>query len=106
MLLFLSTYWPLEAISRSTSLCCGGVWATRVTSSRYIETVPRRGYRFVGGVCEGWDGDGHALGETHTKVSLSVKEEIEEEDEGESLYDGNEKARVRNRIGSFSGWLC
>jgi DNA-binding winged helix-turn-helix (wHTH) protein len=62
---------------------------------RYIETVPRRGYRFAVDVCEVWNGDGHTLGETHTKVSLSVKEEIEEGDERESQYV-NETARLRN----------
>jgi DNA-binding winged helix-turn-helix (wHTH) protein len=72
---------------------------------RYIETVPRRGYRFVVGVREVWDDDGHTLGETHTKVSLSVKEEIEEEDEGESPYDGNEKARLRNEAAPHLRWL-
>jgi DNA-binding winged helix-turn-helix (wHTH) protein len=60
---------------------------------RYIETVPRRGYRFVAGVREMWDDDGQALRETRTKVSLSVKEEIEEEDERESQLDPNETAR-------------
>jgi DNA-binding winged helix-turn-helix (wHTH) protein len=33
---------------------------------RYIETVPKRGYRFAAGVQEVFDGNGHVVGSTHT----------------------------------------
>ncbi len=48
---------------------------------RYIETVPRRGYRFAAGVREVWEGDGELVAATHTKISLKVKEETEEIEE-------------------------
>jgi DNA-binding winged helix-turn-helix (wHTH) protein len=54
---------------------------------RYIETVPRRGYRFAAGVREVWDGNGQTLSAAHTKLSLSVKEEIEEESDSETKLD-------------------
>lgn len=50
---------------------------------RYIETVPRRGYRFAVSVREAWGADGQTVGATRTKVSLSVKEETEEVDDSE-----------------------
>ena len=49
---------------------------------RYIETVPRRGYRFAAGVRESWSENGEVLRATQTKVSLVIKEE-EETHEGE-----------------------
>jgi DNA-binding winged helix-turn-helix (wHTH) protein len=48
---------------------------------RYIETVPRRGYRFAVCVREGWDTDDETVSATRTKVSLSVKEETDEVDD-------------------------
>ena len=50
---------------------------------RYIETVPRRGYRFTANVRDVFGEDGEALRAAHTKVSLSVKEETEEVDDWE-----------------------
>jgi len=45
---------------------------------RFIETVPRRGYRFAPGVHEVWDESGGLVGATHTSVRLVVREETEE----------------------------
>jgi DNA-binding winged helix-turn-helix (wHTH) protein len=59
---------------------------------RYIETVPRRGYRFADGVREVWDEGAAAGGATRTKVSLVVKEEAEEEDDSEGRAGAREWA--------------
>jgi len=50
---------------------------------RYIETVPRRGYRFAANVREVSDENGKELRAAHTKISLSLKEETEEVDDSE-----------------------
>ncbi|HEY5839175.1 MAG TPA: winged helix-turn-helix domain-containing protein [Pyrinomonadaceae bacterium] len=42
---------------------------------RYIETVPRRGYRFAGGVREVWEDREQLIGVSHTKMSLRIHEE-------------------------------
>jgi len=66
---------------------------------RYIETVPRRGYRFAAGVREVWDGngDGELVSATHTKVRLAIKEETVEDTEtrrhGDTATQGHEKTR-------------
>lgn len=65
---------------------------------RYIETVPRRGYRFAADVREVWDENGKGLRASHTKVSLSLKEETEEVEDsgaqdGETRSEGK-KARA------------
>lgn len=50
---------------------------------RYIETVPRRGYRFTANVRDVFDKDGEGFRAAHTRVSMSVKEETEEVDDSE-----------------------
>jgi len=47
---------------------------------RYIETVPRRGYRFTGEVREVWGGDEQLINVSHTRMSLRIQEEIETSD--------------------------
>lgn len=44
---------------------------------RYIETVPRRGYRFAGGVREVWEDREQLIGVSHTKMSLRIHEETD-----------------------------
>lgn len=68
---------------------------------RCIETVPRRGYRFAVSVREAWDADGETVGATRTKVSLSVQEEIEEDDL-EAGRDGSGEARARNEAATWA----
>jgi DNA-binding winged helix-turn-helix (wHTH) protein len=53
---------------------------------RYIETIPRRGYRFAAGVREAWDNGDEIISATHTKVSLTIKEETEEMTEAAPPY--------------------
>jgi len=43
----------------------------------YIETVAKRGYRFVASVREVQDGDARLIVEEHTKTSISIEEEEE-----------------------------
>jgi eukaryotic-like serine/threonine-protein kinase len=52
--------------------------ASDAAESSYIETVPRRGYRFVGGVRELDDEEGELVVERHTLASLSIEEEHED----------------------------
>ena len=47
---------------------------------RYIETVPRRGYRFAGGVRVVWEDREQLIGVSHTKMSLRIHEETETSD--------------------------
>ena len=46
---------------------------------RFIETVPRRGYRFTGVVREAWGEEDQLIGMSHTKMSLKIHEETETE---------------------------
>ena len=43
---------------------------------KYIETVPKRGYRFVGGVRETWDESVDVLVRERTSASIVIEEEI------------------------------
>ncbi|MBA3440654.1 MAG: PD40 domain-containing protein [Pyrinomonadaceae bacterium] len=54
---------------------------------KYIETVPKRGYRFVAPVREVLDADAHAAVEQHTTAQISVPE-------GRSNQDGMEQIRL------------
>lgn len=47
---------------------------------RYVETVPRRGYRFTGAVREIWDEQDELIKVSHTKMSLRIQEESETRD--------------------------
>ncbi len=74
---------------------------------RYIETVPRRGYRFADGVREVWDDNGAVVGATHTRVSLVVREESEEKEElirAENLSNAR-STHSRNRVFLAAGIL-
>jgi DNA-binding winged helix-turn-helix (wHTH) protein/tetratricopeptide (TPR) repeat protein len=46
---------------------------------RYIETVPRRGYRFTAGVREFWDEEEELVGVSRTRMSLRIQEETEDD---------------------------
>src|SRR5437868_8546557 len=48
--------------------------ASGAAESAYIETVPRRGYRFIGGVRELGDEEGELVVERHTVAGLSIGE--------------------------------
>lgn len=61
---------------------------------RYIETVPRRGYRFKGNARDVWSDSSETLRTAHTKVSLSVKEETEELDDSGSQHGDGKRTRV------------
>lgn len=60
---------------------------------RYIETIPRRGYRFAAEVQEVWDETADLVLSDHTTVRLTVREETEEIEE--------ETARDTVAVGSF-----
>jgi DNA-binding winged helix-turn-helix (wHTH) protein len=62
---------------------------------RYIETVPRRGYRFAADVHEAWDEGDELLAATRTKVSLAIKEETEESAEGVGARAAAVASRLR-----------
>ena len=47
---------------------------------KYIETVPKRGYRFVADVKETWDEDVDLVLHERTSASLVIEEEIDEEE--------------------------
>lgn len=63
---------------------------------RYIETIPRRGYRFAASVQEVWDETAELVSATHTKISLVVKEETEDFETGD-----REAGRRGDRTKSF-----
>jgi pimeloyl-ACP methyl ester carboxylesterase/DNA-binding winged helix-turn-helix (wHTH) protein len=48
--------------------------------SRFIETVPKRGYRFVADVNETWDGGADLVVREHTRSRIIIEESIEDED--------------------------
>lgn len=57
----------------------------RPDEHKYIETVPRRGYRFVASVKEVWEERAELLVEEHTSAQVIVEEETEgEKGKGES----------------------
>ena len=62
--------------------------ASGAAESAYIETVPRRGYRFIGGVRELGDEEGELVVERHTLASLSIEEEHEVEDKKVRATEG------------------
>lgn len=68
---------------------------------RYIETIPRRGYRFVPNVHEAWDTDGDLISATHTKASLEIKEETEEFEESV----GARAARPATGVEFSESWI-
>src|ERR1700730_504621 len=47
-------------------------------SNRYIETVPRRGHRFVAPVVERWEDDADLVLERHTLANVVIEEEERE----------------------------
>ena len=48
--------------------------------SRFIETVPKRGYRFVADVDEAWDGGAELVVREHTRSRIIIEESIDDED--------------------------
>jgi DNA-binding winged helix-turn-helix (wHTH) protein len=47
---------------------------------RYIETIPRRGYRFVGGVALAQEDLGGVLVEEHSRSRIVIEEETQDDD--------------------------
>src|SRR5207245_2563978 len=66
---------------------------------RFIETIPKRGYRFIAPVKEVLDEDGGLLLVKRTKASISIKEEEECEEETETGEGSRQKAE--SNIGSL-----
>jgi len=64
---------------------------------RYIETIPRRGYRFVPPVRQAWSADGDLISATHTKASVAIKEETEEHDEAEQGKSANAETKLHEK---------
>ncbi|MGA9994058.1 MAG: winged helix-turn-helix domain-containing protein [Pyrinomonadaceae bacterium] len=54
---------------------------------KYIETVPKRGYRFVADVKELWDEDVDLVLHERTRASLVIEEEIDDEEELKPVID-------------------
>jgi pimeloyl-ACP methyl ester carboxylesterase/DNA-binding winged helix-turn-helix (wHTH) protein len=48
--------------------------------SRFIETVPKRGYRFAADVNETWDGGADVVVREHTRSRIIIEESIDDED--------------------------
>jgi DNA-binding winged helix-turn-helix (wHTH) protein/TolB-like protein/Tfp pilus assembly protein PilF len=54
---------------------------------RYIETVPRRGYRFAAKVREVWGEEEELVRMAHTRLSLRIQEETQAESSAETATD-------------------
>ncbi|MGB9180348.1 MAG: transcriptional regulator, partial [Pyrinomonadaceae bacterium] len=54
---------------------------------KYIETVPKRGYRFVADVKESWDEDVDLVLHERTRASVVIEEEIDDEEELKPVID-------------------
>src|SRR5437870_2120040 len=50
-----------------------------VGGQQYIETVPKRGYRFVAGVREWWDEGAELLVQEHVRTQITIEDEVEDE---------------------------
>ena len=66
----------------------------RPGGGQYIETVPRRGYRFVGNVTQKWDEPATVIVRERTVARVVIEEDDEQADNYESLDDGRQIATI------------
>jgi Tol biopolymer transport system component/DNA-binding winged helix-turn-helix (wHTH) protein len=60
------------------------------SKNQYIETIPKRGYRFTADVKEGWDNTGDLVVEQHVRARLVIEEEEEDVEEERSGRDSSD----------------
>ena len=66
----------------------------RPGGGQYIETVPRRGYRFVGNVTQKWDEPATVIVRERTVARVVIEEDDEQSGDYESLGDGRQIATI------------
>ncbi|MBI4751148.1 MAG: winged helix-turn-helix domain-containing protein [Acidobacteria bacterium] len=81
------------------------ILADPASEHKYIETLPRRGYRFIASVEEVWNEEAGLLVEEHTKSTIVIEEEQDEvRKEIENQSDGAEEAILAAPESGRSVW--